>query len=138
MSGTQFTILSRIDNVRFISACPHGVAHITWERLTLRLRLNEFEDLGHLLARASANEARPVHHAASLPIAYHPGDPCEVQVGVLVLRLSRSEFRQLAAAVAEAQRRLDEIVASGEWDEPEAASPADPFAELKAHHFSTN
>jgi hypothetical protein len=140
VSGPRFTILSRIDDTRFISACPHGMVHLTWERLTLRLRVDEFEALALLLGHAvPGNEHLPGSRAAgSLRLSYRPGDPPEVCIGVAALRLKMIELRQLAAAVEEARLRLGQIAASGEWDQPDPERPADPFAGLKQNPFSVN
>jgi len=57
MSGPRFTILARIDDLHFIAACPHGVAHLTWENATLRFTLDEFKALAYLMERTIAARA---------------------------------------------------------------------------------
>lgn len=138
MSGPRFTILAHIDDTRFISACAHGVAHLTWERLTLRLRLDELEAVARLMAAHPAGEDRSARAESGLLLAFRPGPPAELHVGTVVLRLSPAEVRQLGGALQQACRRLDEIRAGGEWDTSEPSPPPDrpvPFGPIP---FSKN
>jgi len=139
MSGPRFTILARIDDLHFIAACPHGVAHLTWENVTLRFTLDEFKTMARLVERAMAARTPMMLTDGNLSVAWRPIDPCELQVGPTALRLSPSDFRRLAATVQEARRRLDDLTAAGAWAEPDQQeSPPDPFQELKRIPFSLN
>jgi hypothetical protein len=139
MSGSRFTILARIDDLHFIAACPHGVAHLTWENATLRFTLDEFRTLARLLERAMAVWPPAAMSDGALHVTYRLNDDCELGVGSIGLRLPSVGFRQLANTVQEAQRRLDDMIASGAWAEPERQEPPpDPFQELKRIPFSRN
>jgi hypothetical protein len=139
MSGPRFMILARIDDLHFIAACPHGVAHLTWENATLRLTLDEFRALARLVERAITARTPVTVTDSNLRVAWQPLDRCEIQVGPAVLRLSPADFRRLAATVQEAKHRLDDLTATGAWAEPDQQeSPPDPFQELKQIPFSRN
>lgn len=139
MSGPRFTILARMDDLHFIAACPHGIAHLTWENTTLRFTLDEFQALAHLVERTIAAQAPIVLTDGNLSVAWQPLDRCELQVGSAALRLAPADFRRLMAIVQEAKRCLDDLTASGKWTEPDRqGSPPDPFQALKQIPFSRN
>lgn len=138
MQGPRFSVLARIDDRRFIAACPHGIAHLTWERATLRFTMDEFQALAGLLGRAASARAPVTLEEGDMRVAWQP-DGGEVQAGQAALRLRPAEFRQLAEAVREAQHRLDEMSAAGEWDAAEPDStPPDPLDGLRRSPFSQN
>ncbi|MBN1138837.1 MAG: hypothetical protein JXM73_19790 [Anaerolineae bacterium] len=139
MSGPRFTILARIDDLRFIAACPHGVAHLTWKNATLRFTLDEFKALARLVERATAARTPMVLTDGDLSVAWQPLDRCELQVGQASLRLPPADFRRLAAALQQASHRLDDLTASGTWTEPDRQeSPPDPFQGPRRIPFSRN
>jgi len=139
MSGPRFTILARLDDLHFVAACPHGVAHLTWENATLRFTLDEFNALARLVERTITARTPVVMTDGSLSVAWQPLGRCEIQVGSAALRLPPADFRRLAATIQEAKRRLDDLLASGAWTEPDRQeSPPDPFQELKRIPFSRN
>jgi hypothetical protein len=139
MSGPRFTILASIDDLHFVAACPHGVAHLTWENATLRFTLDEFRALACLVERTITARAQVVLTDGNLSVAWQPLDRCELRVGPVALRLPPADFRKLAATLQEAKRRLDELTASGAWDEPDRQeSPPDPFQSPKRMPFSRN
>lgn len=131
----KFTVLARIDDARLISACPHGVAHLTWERATLRL---SFDELAALAALLTPGPGPAPGEDARRQLAVRPGDPGELQVGSAILRLPAAEFRQLGAAIREAWQRLEAMRASGEWEAEEPPGREDPLAGLRQHPFSSN
>ncbi len=140
MSGPRFAILVRIDDQHLISACAHGVVHLTWERATLRFALDEFRELVGLAEQAAAARAPWRGGSGRLAMDCRPDGPCELQAGAVILRLPPAEFRRLAGALLQARRRLDELLASGEWsdDEPPGPGRRDPFEGLRDHLFSVN
>jgi len=139
MSGPRFTILAHLDDLHFIAACPHGVAHLTWENATLRFTLDEFRALARLVERIITARTAVVMTDGNLSVAWQPVERCEIQVGPAALRLPPADFRRLAATIQEARRRLDDLTASGTWAEPDRQeSPPDPFQELKRSLFSRN
>jgi hypothetical protein len=139
MSGPRFTILAQLDELHFVAACPHGVVHLTWDNITLRLTLDELKALAHLVERITTERTPVVMTDGNLSVAWQPLDPCELRVGTAALRLPPADFRRLAATIQEAKRRLDDLTASGTWAEPDRQeSPPDPFQELKRSFFSRN
>jgi len=139
MSGPRFTILASIDDLHFIAACPHGVAHLTWENATLRFTLHEFKAMACLVERTIAARVPIVLTDGNLSVAWQPLDRSELRVGPAALRLPPADFRRLAATMQEAKRRLDDLTASGAWAEPDRQeSPPDPFKSPKRFPFSRN
>ena len=139
MSGPRFTILARLDDLHFVAACPHGVAHLTWENATLRFTLDEFNALARLVERTITARTPIVMTDGSLSVAWQPLDRCEIQVGPAALRLPPADFRRLAAAMHEARCRLDDLTASGAWAESDRQeSPPDPSRPPNRIPFSRN
>lgn len=122
--------LARLDRQRFITACRSGVVHVTWGRVTLRFLEDEFRRWADLLARAV--EASPLAFLwdGELSIRNRPDGECELQMGPLVLSLPLQQFRELAQAAHQAVASLDEILASGIWEQEEAAEAPPGFLEL--------
>lgn len=139
MSGARFTILARIDDAHFVAACPHGVAHLTWENATLRFTLDDFGALARLVEQATAARTPVALTDGNVRVAWQPLSQGEIQVGPAVLRLAPAGFGRLASIIREAKHRLDDLIASGAWNEPDRQeSPPDPFQVLKQNPFSRN
>ncbi len=128
--------LAEIDERRFINACRHGLVHLTWHRATVRFSRDEFRRLARLLSRSTEP-----------PGWFRDGDmavtcshqECEVQLGPVSLTLSLAEFHTLDKAVQQAVEKLDEILNSGVWDQPEPEdSPPSILDRLRQHSFSEN
>lgn len=139
MQTPRFLRLAQIDDRRSITACRHGLVHLSWGRTTVRFARDEFRQLAKLLQRARANQLPATIHDGELRItAYHDRE-CELQIGTLVLLLAPTEFEALVQAVEEAIHNLDRILASGMWDrqEPEDAPPG-PVEQIRRNPFSKN
>lgn len=139
MRAPSFMQLARIDGRRFITACRHGLVHVTWGRITLRFSREEFRRLSGLLEGAS--DARPPDSLrdGELRVVCRPDEECELRVGPLVLLLPPAEFQALVEAVGEAVQRLDQILASGMWDQDKADVPPPTVLEqLRKTSFSLN
>jgi len=135
----HFLPLAQVDDQHFVTACRHGIIHLTWGRVTMRLSRDEFRRLAALLEQAA--DALP-------PISFRDGDlritarldeDSEFQMGSLVLLLSPARFQEFARAMQQAVERLDEILASGVWDRQEPEPPKTSFLEqLRKTSFSRN
>jgi hypothetical protein len=139
MRAPNFVRLAQIDDQGFISACRHGLVHLTWGRTTTRFTREEFRRLAGLVDRAADALAPASAHDGELSVTCRLDGDCELRAGPLVLLLSPEEFQALASAVREAVRRLDQILASGTWDveEPEDDEPG--FLEqIRRNPFSLN
>jgi hypothetical protein len=121
----SFVRLVQLDDQHFISACRHGLIHLTWGRVTARLGRDEFRRLAALLEEAVTELPPTSLRDRDLRITYRLDEECELQVGSLILLLSPARCAELAQASQEALTRLDRILASGAWDraEPEGHSP---------------
>lgn len=127
--------LAEIDERRFINACRHGVVHLTWHRVTVRLGRDEFRRLARLLSRSSEPPGRFRDGEMAVACSHQE---CEVELGPLSLTLSLPEFHELDQAVQEAVERLDEILDSGVWDQQEEDAPRSILDRLRQHSFSEN
>lgn len=140
MRTPHFLPLAQLDDQHFITACRHGVVHLTWGRVTVRFGRDEFKRLVGLLERTT--DALPPHstHDGDLRVTYRQDEDCELQMGSLILLLSPSGFGEFVETAREALQRLDEILASGMWDrdEPEEDTPASFLEQFRRVPFSRN
>jgi hypothetical protein len=139
MRTPDFVRLAQIGDQGFISACRHGLVHLTWGRTTTRLTREEFRRLAGLLERAADALPPASTHDGELSITCRLDGDCELRAGPLVLLLSPEEFQALADALREAMRRLVEILASGTWDAEEPEDDRPGFLEqIRRNPFSLN
>lgn len=139
MRAPSFMQLARIDGRRFITACRHGLVHVTWGRITLRFSREEFRRLGGLVERAADALPPGSFRDGELRVVCRPDGDNELRVGPLILLLPPAEFQALVEAVREAMQRLDQILASGMWDEDEAhEAPPSVLEQLHRTVFSRN
>jgi hypothetical protein len=140
MRTPHFVRLVEIDEHRFISACRHGLVHLTWGRLTVRFARDEFRRVAALLARAVDGIPPSFVRDGGFRATYRAEEESELRIGPLALLLSADEFVDFAEAAGNASRRLDEILASGMWDRKSESddrpdSPPSPFSPTR---FSDN
>jgi hypothetical protein len=139
MRAPHFIQLSRIDERRFITACRHGLVHVTWGRMTLRFSRDEFRVLVRLLGRAADDRLPNTVCDGELRVTFRVDEDCELRVGPVALLLSPADFQAFLAVAGEAVRHLDEILASGIWDTPAAdEAPAGILEQLQRYFFSQN
>ncbi len=122
--------LAQIDGQRFITACRSGVVHVTWGRVTLRFLEDEFRRWAGLLARALDPLPPAFLRDGELSIRNRPDGEGELRVGPLVLSLPLQQLQELAQAARQAVASLDEIRASGMWEQQEAEEAPPGFLEL--------
>jgi hypothetical protein len=131
--------LAKLDDRRFIAACRHGIVHLTWGRVTARFRQDEFRRLVRLLEQAMDAPPPVSVRDQDLRVTTRLKEDCELQMGSLVLLLSSPGFREFARMGQEAVGRLDEILASKAWDEPEEEEvPPNPLEQFRQFSFSRN
>lgn len=139
MMAAHLMPLAQMDDQRFIAACRHGIVHLTWGRVTARFRQDEFRRLVRLLERAMDAPPPVSVRDQDLRVTTRLNEDCELQMGSLVLLLSPPDFREFARVGQEAVARLDEILASNEWDEPEEEeAPPSPLERFRQFSFSRN
>ena len=139
MMASHFMPLAKMDDQRFIAACRHGIVHLTWGRVTARFRQDEFRRLVHLLERAMDASPPASVRDRDLRVTTRLHEDCELQMGSLVLLLPPADFQEFARVGQEAVGRLDEILASKVWDEPEEEeAPSNPLEQFRQFSFSRN
>ena len=139
MRTPHFLRLAEIDEQHFITACRHGLVHLTWDRTTARFTRDEFRQLAGLLDRAVDARLPCTVRDGLLRVTIREDEDCELQLGPLVLLLTPAEFESFAQAIPEALRRLDNILASGVWDRQEPNdTPSDPLQQPYRNPFSNN
>jgi hypothetical protein len=129
--------LAEIDERRFITACRHGLVHLTWHRVTVRFGRDEFRRLARLLARATEPPPGWLRDGEMQVTWSHQGG--DVQVGPFRLALSPDEFQAFGRVVQEAVEQLDKILDSGIWDEDASEDvPPSILERFRQHSFSDN
>jgi hypothetical protein len=133
-----FLPLARLDDQHYITACRHGLVHLTWGRTTTRFSRAEFQKLAGLVAEALGPYPTTIRDG-DLRITFSPEGDCEVQVGPLVVVLSSAEFAKFARLLPEAAQQLAKILASRVWERDEQeAGPGDLLSQLRRTLFSQN
>lgn len=127
MRAPHFVRLAKIDEQHFISACRHGLVHLTWGRATLRLLRDEFRSLANLLEQVTQAEAPTSARDGQIEVSGRLDGDGELRLGALVLLLSPGELQQFARSAREAVNRLDGFLASGVWDRDEEDSTTSSF-----------
>lgn len=140
MKSPHFLPLAQLDDQHFITACRHGVVHLTWGRVTARFHREEFRRLAALLEQAADAQPPVSLRDGGLRVTRRLDEDSELRLGRLVLLLAPSRFREFAEAAGEAVQQLDEFLASGAWDEPEEEedAPPNPLEEFRRVLFSRN
>ena len=131
--------LARIDGHRFVTACRHGLVHVTWGRVTMRLSRDEFRHLTRLLERTEDSLLPSSGRQGEIQVTCRADEDSEVRVGAWILLLSPADLQTFIRVAQQAVHRLDEILASGIWDSEETEDTQPSFLErLRQHTFSDN
>ena len=139
MRTPHFLRLAQIDDQHFITACRHGLVHLTWGRITVRFTRDEFRRLAGLLERVAGASPPTSVRSGELRVTYRPDEDCEFQMDPLILLLSPGEFQEFVKATCEAIQSLDEILASGAWDHEDAEDSSPDFVtQIRRNPFSQN
>jgi hypothetical protein len=139
MRAPHFVRLAQVDEQRFISACRHGLVHLTWGRATLRLLRDEFRNLADLLEEVTQAEGPTAARHGQIEVSVRLDGDGELRVGTLVLLLSPDELQKFARSAREAVTRLDRLLASGVWDgEEEDDATSSSGAPIQRTPFSEN
>lgn len=125
MMMPHFLTLAQLDERHTISACRHGIIHLTWGRITARFRRDEFRRLAGLLERAVDALPPASLSDGDLRVTTHRLEDCQVQMGPVILLLSESRLEEFSQAARAAIQRLDEILASGVWDQEQPEDAPD-------------
>jgi hypothetical protein len=139
MMTPHFLRLAQIDDQHFVTACRHGLVHLTWGRTTIRFNQDELNRLAKVLKRALDDRPPTSIRDGELCATYRLHNDSELQVKSLVLLLLPAEFQELSRVVQESVRRLEEILTSGIWDKEDLQdAPSDLLKQLRRTPFSRN
>ncbi len=139
MRAPHFVRLAQIDEQRFISACRHGLVHLTWGRATLRLLRDEFRSLVNLLERVAEDQPPSSARDGQVEVRARLDGDGELRVEAFLLLLSPEEFQQFTETAREAVTHLDRVLASGVWDsDGEEGAPSDFSDPIQRTPFSKN
>jgi hypothetical protein len=131
--------LASIDRLRFITACRHGLIHLTWGRITLRLGRNEFRRMVRFLDATATNPATAQVRDGEVRLTLRIDEESEFRVGAAVLLLAPNEFSAFVSLCRQARDELEKILASGVWDRDQVDDePPDHLAQFKPDSFSKN
>jgi hypothetical protein len=139
MMNPHFLPLAKLDDQHFIAACRHGIVHLTWDRVTVRYRKEEFQRLAGLLDRVRESQPPISLRDGEMRVTSRINEDCELKIGSLVLLLPPSQFEDFCRIAVEAVERLEDLQTSGAWhrDEPDEA-PADFTEQFRQNPFSSN
>lgn len=145
MANSHYIRLAYLERWGSMVVCRHGIVHVRWDNLTLRLEIEEFQRLAKLVNRA-ISAAPPFSFAdseLSLTADYLiPGQEPTYRIGIdaVELLLSEDGWTAFQILVQDAAYRLGQVTARDDWQkEPEPISLAleagDP---VRTHSFSLN
>jgi hypothetical protein len=139
MARTHFSRLAHAPGQGVVSVCRHGLVHLTWGNVTLRLERELFLRLGRLLDRALAIASPVPIYDGELSVGFDQTH-FRVTVDAIEWSLSAEAFLVFRDMVGEAAQRLEALVAAGRWREPDEAEPPplDLLDEAGEPRFSLN
>lgn len=139
MRAPHFVRLAQLDEHRFINACRHGLVHLTWGRMTLRLLRDEFRSLADLLEHVVQAQPPASVRDGELEVSVRLDGDGELRLGPFLLLLAPDELRQFAKTARQAVEHLDHFLASGAWDrDREDDTPSGVGHPLQRTPFSDN
>ena len=142
MRAPHFITLAQIDRAHFVTACRHGVVHLTWGRTTMRFSHSEFEKLASLVQHVADGPPPASAQDGELRVISRLEEDSELRVGSTVILLSPGEWRSFNKAMHSAAQHLSAVLSSGAWDDPEEReereAPSNPLMQLRETRFSDN
>ncbi len=120
MIDFHFVPLASYDDYCDFTYCRHGVVHLLWWNVTVRLETDQFQHLASLLERGTSL-------TSSIPLG--DGDfsvtleenQYRVRMGQVEFVLTMDEYLAMTDTALEAARQLERVLTSDEWHdwEPE-------------------
>jgi hypothetical protein len=120
MARTHFSRLAHAPGQGVVSVCRHGLVHLTWGNVTIRLERDLFLRLGRLLDRALAITTPIPIYDGELSVGFDQTH-FRITVDAIEWSLSAEDFLVFREMVQKAARRLEALIASGRWEEPDEA-----------------
>jgi hypothetical protein len=139
VSGSHFIQLASAEDWGSVLVCRHGVIHLRWGNLTVRLPHEVFGRLVRLVGQGSSLASSIPLRDGELSVAIEEGG-YRVAVDFLELVLTAEAYLAFLILLKDALHRLQEVMAREDWQqEPESLSFADDAQELlRPHRFSLN
>lgn len=139
MTRSHFIQLASAEDWGSVLVCRHGVVHLRWVNITVRLPHDVFGRLVRLVAQGSTLATSIPLRDGELGVAIEEGG-YRVSVDFLELVLTAEAYLAFLMLVKDAFDRLEDLMARDDWQqEPESVSFADDVGELlRPHRFSLN
>ena len=126
MPNSHYIPLAHREEWGSVVVCRHGVVHLQWRNLTIRLHWDAYHRLADLLARDSVL-ASPVPLCDGDLCVSAEGESYRVTIGSVELVVPGDLFPTFEDLVVEASEELDTVMADADWqEEPDGDSPAGP------------
>jgi hypothetical protein len=138
MKAPHFMVLAQIDQQHSISACRHGIIHLSWARITLRFTEDEFRRLARVLKQANDSLPPSSLRDENLGVTSRPDGDREIQIDSWLLHLSPTEFGEFVRLTEEALQTLGRILTSGMWKGEEPERHAGLLEQIRRVSFSRN
>lgn len=139
MSRSHFIQLATAEDWGSVIVCRHGVVHLRWGNLTIRLPHEAFGRLVRLVNLGSTLASPIPLRDRELGVAIEE-DGYRVSVDFLELVLSAEAYLAFLMLLTDALRKLQEVMARDDWEqEPQSFTFTDDAGELlRPHSFSLN
>jgi hypothetical protein len=139
MARTHFTRLAYTAGHGVVAVCSHGLVHLTWENVTVRLERNVFQRLARLLERTLAAGSPIPAYDEDLSVRCDRSE-CRIAVDAIEWIVSTEDFLAFRGMIHQALGRLEDLLASGDWPAREDKAPPalSPFEDISRPTFSLN
>lgn len=139
MSGSHFIQLASAEDWGSVLVCRHGIVHLRWGNLTIRLPRDAFGRLVRLVGKGGTLASPIPLRDSELGVTVEEKG-YRVAIDFLELVLTAEAYLAFLMLVADAFHRLEEVMARDNWEqEPEPPTFSDDVGELlRPHQFSLN
>jgi hypothetical protein len=139
VTRSHFIQLASAEDWGSVLVCRHGVIHLRWGNITVRLPHEVFSRLVRLVGQGSNLASSIPLRDGELGVAIEEGG-YRVAVDFLELVLTAEAFLAFLMLVKDAHCTLEEVMARDDWqEEPQSLTFEDDAQELlRPHRFSLN
>jgi hypothetical protein len=123
MIDFHFFPLASYDDYCDFTFCRHGVVHVLWWNVTVRLDTGEFQHLASLLERGTSLTSSIPLGDGDFAVVLEE-DRYRVRMGPVEFVLTADEYLAMTDTALEAARQLERVLASDEWNDWEPESDA--------------
>ena len=116
MVKSHYVSLARLARKGSISACLHGLVHLRWKNVTVRLPIDDFRRLARLVERGRALTSSHPLCEGDLCVSLEEKD-YRVAIGALELVFKAGEYLELVEMVGQATRQLESLLSKDDWPE---------------------